>query len=1644
MRVAPLGASGGEMSRRGFIIGGIIAAVLIVVAAILYYLGGGKELAGGQSFLARLQNGLTAVTQGLTPKEMAEAPEFAFHRLEIDTTGPQAQACLVFTRDVDVSGKTHYEDYLSIDPKTRMVIRPIDQRLCIGGLDFNQTYNVTLKTGLPSASGEKLVEAETVPVELRDKPALVRFSGGIMLPRDNADGVPVTTVNVAKLKLEVIRVGDRLLSQIESGVVDETTVSSWDETQLKDNQGSLVWSGTMDVANAKNDSVITLIPIRDILKDKKPGAYVLVARDAATVKTGDDDDSGDRASQWIVDSDIGITTFQGASGLSVFTRSYASAKPLNGVKLTLVARNNNVLATVTTDASGRADFDAGFFRATGGDEPVAVMAYGNNDDFSFLDLRRSAFDLTDRGVGGRASPGPIDAFLYTERGVYRPGETVQSVTMLRDRVGAAVTAPLTLIATRPDGVEVARTTIAGAALAAGSGKWSVPLNARAPHGRSQIAAYIDPKADPVGRVQFDVADFVPQRLKVTLTPEDKVLHPNSDLHVRADSRFLYGAPASGLSGEGEARITADSDPYPDFSLYQFGRIDDTFSDVTVTLAVPTTDETGATEVTGSIGDLAETTLPLKAVIKVSIHEPGGRTTDKTVEVPVRTHDVAIGMRPDFDDGSVAEQSKAGFELIAVNGDGKRIALSGLTYSWVREVTTYQWYQDSGEWKYQSVTRDRLVTNGTFAIGADAPAKLAQAFPWGSYRLTITDPKSGASSSYRFYSGWAASSAGDRPDRIPVAANKPSYAPGEIAHVSIKPSSDGQALVVVAGDRVFSSQLIDAPAGGATVDVPVSADWGAGAYVLVTHYHPLNGATGREPVRAIGVTWLGVDNAPRTLTPVIGGPAKITPRQRITIPVTVKGLADGEAAWLTLAAVDEGILQLTDFKSPDPVTYYFGKRRLGVGMHDDYGRLIKPEKGPVGSLREGGDNLGGRTLAVVPTRTVALFSGIVKVGADGTAQVPLDIPDFNGELRLMAVAMSDKKVGHADRPMTVRDPVVADIVLPRFLAPGDKAEAALNMNNVEGQPGSYTATVTTSGPVGLDAGAPQDVLTHTLAKGQRMLLPVVLQGKGLGIANIALKVTGPGGFSVSRSWPIEVRAPQLDIARDEIAVLGAGQSYSLNKSLIADLVPSTVTVAASVSPNHGYNDVPGLLKWLDKYPYGCIEQTTSRAMPLLYFNDLAGLAGLPQDQALRARIQDSVDNVLDMQNFAGNFGMWGPGSDADNWLSVFALDFLAQAKDKGYVVPNEALKRGAGWLHTASVSDSNDDQIKAYSFYVLSRMGQANLSDLRYFSDTRGPEWNNAIAAALTGAAAAQAGDRSRATYAFGRARAIIMNANPVTYTEEDYGSFVRDLAATTALAIEGGDPEIVPALIKRTDDVDMRLNATTTQEKAWMLRAAWQLTHQRTPLDILVNGKPAVARSGAVRLAPSLGALASGITLTNKGDGPVWRDVSVQGTPAVPLPAESDGLTLKKTEWTMSGQPADLATVKQNDRVMIVLEGQMANPYFRQMAALDLLPAGLEIDTAVAGDDGKAYPWLGTLNDVTVEEARDDRFVAAFNIGTEYRDKPDPKKALPPPPSFRLAYIARAVTAGTFVMPAGTAGDMYTPAIHARTDMGTITISAGQ
>ena len=415
----------------------------------------------------------------------------------------------------------------------------------------------------------------------------------------------------------------------------------------------------------------------------------------------------------------------------------------------------------------------------------------------------------------------------------------------------------------------------------------VTLTNTAPRGRWQVAAFLDPKGDAIGRVAFDVQDFVPQKLKVELKATQTILRPGQQATIDVSGRFLYGAPAAGLAGEGTMTITSDSAPFADVPAlkgFRFGKVDETFEGTQVTMSVPQTDAAGKTQATAAIEELADTSLPLKAVINIAIFEPGGRTTSDQVTLPLRTRDTLIGVRPGFQWDSVQENTPANLEIVAVDaerqaegraqrdvGARQRRRRLPLVPSRQRlEVRARR--QRPHRRRRQDRPRRRRAVQG------------AKALPWGSYRLTVADPASGASTAYRFWSGWGGGAENDRPDRVAVAADKQQYASGDTREDRDQPADRRQgARSSSPRTRSTRSKMVDVSASGTTVSIPVSAEWGAGAYALVTHYRPLSSAQTRAPVRAIGVAWIGVDPAPRTLQVALGAPKKIAPNQQALDP-----------------------------------------------------------------------------------------------------------------------------------------------------------------------------------------------------------------------------------------------------------------------------------------------------------------------------------------------------------------------------------------------------------------------------------------------------------------------------------------------------------------------------------------------------------------------------------------------------------------------------------------------------------------------------------------------------------------------------------------------------------------------------------------
>ena len=1589
-------------------------------------------------------SGATAPTPIAQPAGAPTEP-FAYRRLGIDSSRTDGEACLAFNKPL-ATGDVKYADYVRIEPEVKSALRVVDDRLCVGGLTYGQDYKVKLLAGFPGRDGAKLDAERTVDVAMGARPAVVTLPGkGFILPRGSAAGLPITTINVSKVGVAVYRVNERAIERFASDRYDATfpgsepITDSWSlRSWLNGSNGVQLWRGTMEVRNVANQPIITAFPIRETIKDWKPGAYFVVAWNSARPPSQNDDDEEDQAGAgasglWVIDTDIALTTFSGDDGLNIFARSLQSAQPLAGLEVVLLSRGNEPIAKAITAADGRASFAAGLMKGRGAAEPAAVMASDTaKQEFSRLELSKAAFDLSDRGIEGRAQPGPVDAFLYTERGIYRPGETVQLMALLRDDSATALgNMPVTLIVKRPDGTEFTR--FVHALQAAGAVHQAIDLPKSSRRGRWSVAAHIDPRAAPVGRVDFSVEDFVPEKLKVELTSDEAILRPGQANGFAISADFLYGAPASGLAVEADMRVVVDDQPFPAFAKYRFGpeAEREKFEPPFISLTAPETDEAGKSRLEWGGDQVKDTVLPLKAQLTARVFEPGGgRATKADKVIPMRSRDAYLGIRPVFEGRYSREGTDTEFDIVAVDSMGVQIARPAVEYRIDRIEYAYQWYQVDGRWRWQAIPNERLLIADTIALKADAPVRLARRLTWGPHRLTIVDSEKNTSSSMMFYVGWYGGAAEETPDTLRVASDKQNYAPGDTARLRIEAPFAGEALIAIATDRIVTTYTAQVPAGGTTIDVPVKAEWGAGAYALVTAWRPLSAPADRTPTRAIGAAWLGLDPALRTLGVQIGAPEKVTPRQRIEVPVRVANLK-GEEAFITLAAVDEGILQLTRFRTPNPAEFYFGKRQLGVAMRDDYGRLLDGRADDLGRIRTGGDSgdIGG--LDIVPTRTVALFSGPVKLDDKGEAKITLDIPDFIGQLRLMAVAYGKSRVGSSEHRLFVRDAVTADVVLPRFLAPADHGRVALSLHNVEGQAGDYRIVMEAIGAVALERPVAE---TRRLAANQRDLLSWTLRAGDPGFGKVTVSVAGPGNFAVKREWDIQVRAAQTPSAIDTVAQLEPGHELALDRNVTAPFAPGTTVVSVALSRTPGI-DVPALLRALDKYPYGCLEQTTSRALPLLYYNDVALLGYGPSDPRIGDRVQDAVYRIVDMQISDGSFGMWGPfGNSAAEWLQAYALDFLLRARDQQMAVPAASLQRGLTWLNRTV--DRLSPNAQAYAWYVLAKAGLADPGRVRYFQDTKGSEIKGGLAWAQLAAALNQVGEPGRARLAFGLARQRIDERDPNDY----YGSPLRNRAALLALASDAGGREGVTQVVASVRErLTARIDETTTQEQAWLVLAARALAGGGD-FAYSIDGEARKSTSEPVVINPDQATINRGLRVRNDGERAVWMQVTARGVPRDPQPAAETGFSVTRRHLTLAGEPADLAQVRQNDRLIVSVSGRNLEGGYHEVALLDLLPAGFEIEAVLNEETVKSFPFLSKLTVPRIAEARDDRFFASFDLGDRpYRTWWDETRRFGH--SYHLAYIVRAVTPGTFALPAVNVSDMYAPRVYARSAMGSVTVT---
>lgn len=1611
--------------QKGWVLGLSLASLLGLSGAAGYFLGTDpiKSVDRPAQTTPRIDIDRPADTAS-DAADAVETPAFdsgtgALSYLGFNTTTQDGAPKVCFRFSTALNADTVIADkaFVRVTPETPFSLQVDGRSLCLLGLDETVEQSATILPGYAALSGAELSAQIVEPITFDPKPAMVGFVGdGIILPRANDAVLGLKAMNADAVDLTLYRVNHRALFDQTPDVGETTIEGNWSWNNAAWNTRVEIHTDQVDMSGEVDELVERGYPLDSIVSQHGSGAYVI------EIERATDANRAATAWRWLYVTDLALASYRTADALDVTVRSIATAGTVGDVKLTVIARNNDVLAEARSDANGRARFPGAALRGTGNMAPKMVLAYAGEDDFAALDLARSPLDLTAYDVAGRQASGPIDAFLFTERGVYRPGETVHLTALIRDAdSNAAFDRDGTLTIRRPDGTEFSEARVsprdeAGALIrqvllpkAAARGRWTAELSLDG--------------LDVVGTVRFAVEDFIPEQLRLDLRADEAPIRLGTARPLTVAADFLYGAKGRGLDAEAEARVSVDPNPFPEWTDYNFEDAVSTYREQFVSIGQGVTSEDGVFQTTIDLeGDAFRSSSPLRLFITAGVAEPSGRYVRDSLFLPLRSEPVYVGFDPAFDGGYAKRNTPANIALIAVDAVGDRVATTG-TLSLIREDYDYHWYRENGRWRYRRDRRDIVVDEATVSLADDTPYAFSKALPYGEYRLQFVT-ESGTQFSYQFGSGWRrAGGDADTPDRLEMGLSAATVSPGDTVVITVNSPFSGVGELVIADRDVKTVQTIRIEDGESEIRLPIAKGWTSDLYAMLTVYTPGEDA---QPRRAVGLVHIPMDRSQQTLDVSLEMPDRILPRTQQDIVVKVAGLG-GERAFLTLAAVDTGILQITDYSPPEPDAHYFGKLAFPIDVFDDYARMLAPFSS---RDRVGGDALGGAGLSVVPTTVVSLFEGPVTV-RNGEATVTLNVPDFQGELTVMAVAWSKTKLGSASAPLIVRDPVTVQLSLPRFLAPGDRAVATVAMDNVDGSGGDYTAVVSRDGS---DIGE----AVQTLAQGDRSEDGIAVIAEGEGVSTYTLAARGPD-FAVSRDYQIETRSPNLPETRTRFVKLDPGATVTLDfADDRAGLMASTLETLVSASFSPGLDPRP-LIASLQHYPYGCTEQTVSVAMPLLLSEQLGNIPGFTDAQR-RASIQGAVDTLLSRQGEDGAFGLWSRGDGyASPYLQLYASDFILQAEADGLTVPASAKRRTLAAVRAVSGLESSsnlsldynfglDDDAPDYelrsaeraalAFATLARHDRVNKPALLYLDRRFGDRMRSSVSQSHLGYALAAIGEDDRAAAAFSRAASQI-GGDGRTY----YDSDVRNAAALVALSSTLPDEAKTSAMLTLQVDQPEDLN---THEKAWVLRA---LSGRRS------SGVPFSTEPDWVTSAASVSRRVEGqtLSLSNTETAPVWVQVSVTGRPSGDVAARAQGASLEKSLFDMQGNPLGTASVPRGERIVVLLDAEASSRASAMWVVADLLPAGFEIETILtpedAGDTGP-FAWLGDLSRVDMSEARDDRFIASWRTASRYGDG-----------TRRVAYVLRAVTQGDFTLPGAHLEDMYRPTRMAATANSRISVT---
>lgn len=1519
--------------------------------------------------------------------------------------------------------------YLRVEPHIDLRVSTLGNTLLVSGpFRRDVAYTLVVRHGIPSRWNTPMKEEFRREVRFSDlKPQLVFSQTGSLLPTSSRGTIAFRTVNVRQVTARVTRVFESNLGQF---LQDEGLSTAIDHRRFGhrlNRVGVEVATTRLDIGETRNTWIQSALDLSPLLSGHERGLYVVSLsfdRDQMLFDCADNQryphydhpcgrgylyNSGGVTRSLMV-SDIGLLAKRAFDRLIVAATHLGTAEPLANVEVTLRSYQNQIIARGRTNAHGVAEIrttESGFYLEGRWRGQRTALKFNESQ------LSSTGFDVG----GATGSTAPTRAFIYTDRGVYRPGDEIHLAAIARNQDGGFPDDHPMMLKIRNPKNQVVHTELDRKGLG-GHYAFRFATDDDDPTGRWFADLY---NGDTLlGSHPLRVETVAPNRLKVRLDLPKRLSRDTDELAIGLASSYLFGAPASGLRGTLEITVRGVEktfETYPNFSFTHPARF---LTSTTERLFDGPLNSEGHAGTDWHPPLFSEVPSAMSATFTARVFERGGRPTTEAVAIPFDPYDAYVGLLKPSSNWAALNQEFP-LTVVLLDPDGKpvrdrelQIAVYANERHWWWEYRSFDDYRR----RFKSDVQTRLVDSFEVTTGGQPVTVNYTPTHHGQVLVEVKDPEGGhVAGAFVWVSSWGRSSGPiEAGTQLEMELEREAYHPGDTARVTVKTPSEGIAFVSVEkADRVLSHHWQNLEDEQTTIELEITEEMLPNVYLHVTAVQPHAQTANDRPIRLYGVVPLTVEESLTRLPVEITAPSVIKPLEHFEVEVRVPR---DRSSTVTLAVVDEGLLDLTSFRTPDPWAFFFAKEGLSVASFDVYETVIGALWGEIDRRFEiGGDEDSYRKGQAGPVKArrfppVALFAEPVRTDADGTARFRFRMPHYMGSVRIMAVAGSGPSYGSAEASVPVREKIIVLPSLPRVAGPGETFDLPVTIFATADGVGSTEIAVDTTGPLSVIGASRSVVELDTV--GERDLVFTLAAGEAAGPATVRVTATA-GKTEAFASTELAVRPTNPTISSSKEIAIDTGESATFTIPALG--LPGTRRAAVRLSPTPGIT-FGHRLESLIRYPYGCMEQTMSAVFPQLYLRNIIETADADRvSNRIDLNINAGIERLQRFRTPNGGFGYWPGAPKPNEWATNYGGHYLLEASRLGFHVPPDLLDDWKIFQRRMASRESGNPLTRAYRLYLLALAGEPMVSAMNLLGEEHLDEMNN-LAKWLLAAAYKLTGMEEAAHRILALATTEV---KPYRELGGTFGSAVRDHAMMLYLATRLDRPGVALDLYHELTPILGGRGYLSTHAAGYALLAVGSYLESTWQSDLVIRGRLSIAGGLKRSFERSDGALTIDlteytgreVTIESSSEAPIYAAFEWQGIPLEgPTAPETRNLTLHVRWLDEDGNPIDPSSLAQGTLFWGHL--RVASKFGRQLhnlAVTQIVPSGWEIEaTRLRGEQAPDWARSWAIDRATYTDIRDDRVMWFFDLG--YR-----------PVDFLVKLMA--VTRGEFVLPPTLVEAMY-------------------